>query len=88
MQLHIFPKLLDVYVKLIAQVADVKANKICSVLMLVVLAKKQSEEILKLLSDDEEIYFYYGLAKNWSDHSREVNLTLLHTKILTYTWYR
>ena len=37
------------YVKLIVQIADVGADKICFALMLVVLIKKQSEEIWKLL---------------------------------------
>ena len=34
--------------KVIVQVADVEADKICPGLMLVVLVKKQSEEIVKL----------------------------------------
>ena len=40
---------MSMYVKLTFQTAPKEANKICSVLMLVVLVKKQSEEILKLL---------------------------------------
>ena len=39
----------DVYVKLIVQVADAEAEKNCPGLILVVLIKKQSVETLKLL---------------------------------------
>ena len=39
----------DVYVKLIVQVADAEAEKNCSGFILVVLIKKQSVETLKLL---------------------------------------
>ena len=81
-EFNTFSKELNVYVKLIVQVAGAEAEKnaldVCSWF-----SPMKNIESTEEFSNDEEIQFYCGLNKSSRDQRWKVTLTLLHTNILS-----